>query len=63
MARWVSPTVVAAAQFEVAPPAMLSVKMTAGPGAVAVGAVGPKLRLLVSPVKPCATQVGAAVPP
>src|SRR5262249_1097148 len=32
--------------------------MTAGPGPVAAGAGSAKLRLLVSAVKPCATQVG-----
>src|ERR1043166_7962512 len=37
--------------------------MTAGPGADAAGALGPKLRLLVSAVKPWVTQVGASVPP
>jgi hypothetical protein len=53
----------AEAQFEVAPPAMLSSKMTAGPGAVAAGAAGPKLRLFFSPVKPCPRQLGAVLPP
>src|SRR5713226_706972 len=53
----------AAAQFEVAPPAKLSSKMTAGPGAVAAGAVGPKLRLFFSAVTPAATQLGALLPP
>lgn len=60
---WVSPTVVAAEQKAGAPPAVLSVANSAGPGADALGALGPKLRLLVSPVKPSAWQVGAAVPP
>ena len=55
--------VVAAAQSEAAPPAELSLNSTAGPGWDAVGLVGPKLRLLVSAVKPWATQVGAARPP
>src|SRR4051812_47452833 len=42
---------------------LLSVTITAGPGGDAPGAVGGKLRLLVSPVKPRATQLGAPVPP
>jgi len=50
----------AVVQLAVAP---LSVATTAGPGADALGAVGPKLRLLVSYVKPSATQVGWAVHP
>ena len=54
---------IAAAQFDMAPPAVLCWKMTAGPGAVAAGAVGPKLRLFFSAVNPCATQLGAVLPP
>src|SRR4029077_13174967 len=53
----------AAAQLDAAPPALLSVKKTAGPGGAMAGGGGPKLRLLVSPVKPCDTQFGAPVPP
>src|SRR5690348_14621335 len=37
--------------------------MTAGPGCDPTGALGPKLRLFFSAVKPWATQLGAAVPP
>jgi hypothetical protein len=48
---------VAAAQFDGDPPALLSVNNTAGPGSGAAGALGPKLRLLVSPVKPSATHL------
>ena len=51
------------AQSEVAPPAMLCWNMTAGPAPVAAGAVGPKLILFFSAVKPCAMQFGAPVPP
>jgi hypothetical protein len=55
--------VVAAAQLDVAPPAVLSVKKRAGPSPETAGAGDPKLRLFVSAVKPCATHMGAAVPP
>jgi len=48
----------AAAQADMAPPAMPP-EVTAGPGAVAAGAVGPKLRLFFSAVNPRATQLGA----
>src|SRR5262249_7833152 len=62
-----TPTSVAAAQSVGAPPALLSVTNSAGPGPDAGGAVGPKLRLFVSPVKPPtfgpATHTGGAVPP
>ena len=49
---WTSPMVLAAAQFELAPPTVSSTNRTAGPGGVAAGAGVPKLRLLYSPVKP-----------
>src|ERR1700690_780325 len=48
---------VAAAQFA-RPPALLSVYTSAGPIPEATGAVGPKLRLLVSPVLACVLQTG-----
>src|SRR5256885_7011590 len=49
---WTSPMVLADAQFELAPPTVSSMNLTAGPGGVAGGAGVPKLRLLYSPVKP-----------
>ena len=55
--------VLAYAQLALMPPTVSSMKMTAGPGGVAAGGGVPKLRLLYSPVKPWATQAGAAVPP
>jgi hypothetical protein len=61
--RWVSPIVVEAAQFDGLPPAMLCAKIIAGPGGDAAGAVGPKLKLFVSAVKPCATQIGRPARP
>ena len=61
--RWVSPIVVEAAQFDGLPPAMLCAKIIAGPGGDAAGAVGPKLKLFVSAVKPCATQIGRLARP
>jgi hypothetical protein len=58
------PTLVAAAHADSAPPALLSVNKVAGncPG-VEAGAVGPKLRLFVSPVKLFARQDGAFLVP
>jgi len=56
--------VLAAAQFEAAPPALLSMNRSAGSvGKGTTGAVGPKLRLLVSAVKPIGTQLGATALP
>ena len=55
--------VVAAAQFDGDPPPLLSVANSAGPRPVTAGALGPKLRLFFSPVKPNAVQIGAFVPP
>src|SRR5439155_26664003 len=54
---------VAALQNDGAPPPLLSVKMSAGPGGDAAGAFGPKLRLLVSAVKPRARQFGGSGDP
>src|SRR6516225_1199186 len=48
---------VAAAQVA-SPPELLSVYTSAGPAPEAIGAVGPKLRLLVSPVLTCVVQAG-----
>src|SRR5437879_13165194 len=49
--------------MDIAPPAILSVTMRAGPGGDARGGFGPKLRLLVSPVVPPGTQLGGVCVP
>src|SRR5438270_13594958 len=61
--KCVSPMVVAAAQFDGDPPALLSVANSAGPKPETAGGLGPKLRLFISAVKPFAVQIGAFLPP